>query len=133
MKYIPQSAPFEMIDELVSTNEGVSVTRLLIVASNVLVENNQFLEAGLLENMAQTAAAGTGYLAAQKGLQPPVGYIGAIKGVQCKRLPKVGECITTTITPSMTIGNVQVVNGEVRCEDELIASAEFKIFLQEEQ
>lgn len=133
MKYIPQSAPFEMIDALLSYENGNAITQLTITESNVFIENGFFLEAGLLENMAQTAASGTGYLADKEGKQPPVGFIGAIKGLKLNRLPKVGETITTTIVPVMAIGNVQVVEGKVMIGEEEIASAEYKIFLQEEQ
>lgn len=133
MKYIPQSAPFEMIDTLLSYDNGVTVTQLTITSTNIFAENGYFLEAGLLENMAQSAASGTGYLAHKEGKQPPVGFIGAIKGFKLNRLPKVGETIITTVQPTMTIGNVQVIEAKVCIGQEEIACAEYKIFLQEEQ
>lgn len=132
MKYIPQAPPFEMIDRLITVDEqGVITTELTIQASNVLVADGVFSTAGLIENMAQTAASGVGFEAFNAGRKPEVGFIGAIKSFQVSALPKVGEHIATVVTPITQIGHVQVVQGAVYLNAVTIASAEFKIFLQE--
>lgn len=131
MKYIPQAPPFEMIDQLVKIENGHTTTQLTILAENILVHNQYLTTAGLIENMAQTAAAGSGFESYNNNEAPKVGFIGAIKDFSANRLPKVGETITTTISPLHTIGNVQIVRGEVILNNEIIASAEYKIFLNE--
>jgi 3-hydroxyacyl-[acyl-carrier-protein] dehydratase len=93
-------------------------------------EKGQFLEAGLIENMAQTAAAGTGFKAAEKQEQPPVGFIGQIKDLKIFSLPKLGDVLTTTIYQQQQVMNALLVNGVVHCNETLIAQADFKIFLQ---
>lgn len=131
MKYIPQAPPFEMIDELLTAADGSAVTQLTIRPDNVLVDGQVFTTAGLIENMAQTAAAGAGFEAHSRGAPPQVGFIGAVKGFVAVSLPVVGDRITTKTTLLNLIGNVQVVKGEVFLEEQCIASAEYKIFLQD--
>lgn len=131
MKYIPQAPPFEMIDTLVSAADGSAVTRLTIQPDNVLVDGRSFTTAGLIENMAQTAAAGAGLEAHSRAVPPRVGFIGAVKGFEVVQLPVVGDTITTTTTLLHLIGNVQVVKGAVWLHDQCIAAAEYKIFLQD--
>jgi len=130
--YIPQRPPFVMIDEVLSATETSSVCSFTIRTGHQFVENGVFTEPGLVENMAQTAAAGTGYFAAQQGNAAPVGFIGALKGLQIMELPKVGDTIVTTITFIHQIMNAHIVQGVVNLNDKQIATCELKIFLQSE-
>lgn len=131
MKYIPQAAPFVMIDELVSSDDTRTVCRFTITAGNIFIDSmGCFAEAGLVENMAQTAAAGTGFKAAAVNEAPPVGFIGQIKNLAIFRLPAVGDTIETTITQQNQVMNAILALGEIRLNQELIARAEYKIFLQ---
>jgi predicted hotdog family 3-hydroxylacyl-ACP dehydratase len=63
LSLIPQQPPFVMIDQLDHSDETVTRCRFTVKAENVLTINGQFTEAGLLENIAQTAAARAGYMA----------------------------------------------------------------------
>ena len=130
MKYIPQAAPFEMIDELLSATDAETKTSFTVREGHLFVVDHKFTEPGLIENMAQTAAAGTGWKAAQTGDAAPVGFIGAVKNFEVSYLPKVGETIVSTITMQHQIMNAHIVQGSITCNDNVIASAEFKIFLQ---
>lgn len=130
MQYIPQAAPFVMIDELVSTDDTITQTKFTIREGHLFVENNVFTEPGLVENMAQTAGAGTGYKAQQEGKPAPVGFIGALKGLHVKELPKVGDTITTETTLANRVMSAHIVQARVLLEGREIASCEFKIFLQ---
>ena len=131
MRYIPQAAPFVMIDEIVQADEQQTITTFRIPEDHLFVSEGFFTEPGLVENMAQTAAAGTGYRAAQEQAAPPVGFIGQIKQLEIAQLPKTGDQITTTTTNVQQVMNAFIVNGEIRCGETLIARAEYKIFLQE--
>ena len=130
MKYIPQAAPFEMIDALVSATETTSTTQFTIRENHLFVENGFFTEPGLIENMAQTAAAGTGFIAAQKKEPVPVGFIGAIKNFEVTQLPAIGESILTTTKVLHQVMNATVVHASVHLNQRIIAEAEFKIFLE---
>lgn len=130
MQYIPQAPPFQMVDQLISTNETHTVCSFTIPEAHIFVDQGVFTEPGIIEHMTQTAAAGSGYAAALESKAAPVGFIGAIKNFKLHALPKVGEKITTTIEVMHTIGDVQVIVATTTVEESLIATAEFKIFLQ---
>ena len=130
MEYIPQAPPFEMIDTLISALEAESVTQFTIPENHLFVLNGFFTEPGLIENMAQTAAAGTGHYSAQNGLEPPVGFIGAIKNFEVTALPKVGDTIKTTTTVLHQVMNATIVQAKIHLNKTMIAEAEFKIFLE---
>jgi len=128
---IPQREPFVMIDALVSGDEIYSNTTFLIKADNLLVEDGELSEAGLTENMAQTAAAGFGYITQQSKKSVAAGYIAAIKNLEIFGLPKVGETIETTVAITDQVFNVTIISGSVKCDGELLASCEMKIYLKE--
>lgn len=128
--YIPQRPPFVMIDELVSADDIDTITRFTVRENHLFVENGYFTEPGLIENMAQTAAASTGSKAYVAGEPAPVGFIGALKGLVITSLPQVGETIETKITLLHIIGNAHVAGGIIHLNGQEIARCEFKIFLQ---
>ncbi len=131
MQYIPQAEPFVMIDDIIESTATITRTKFEIRPEHLFVENGFFTEPGLIENMAQTAAAGTGKRALETNTTPPVGFIGAIKNLKIEALPQVGQIIETQVAFLNQVMQVHVVQGEVFCDDKLIAAAEFKIFLQQ--
>ncbi|OJW84938.1 MAG: hypothetical protein BGO69_10360 [Bacteroidetes bacterium 46-16] len=131
MQYIPQAAPFVMIDEVTKADDTVSQTIFTVREGHLFVDNGRFTEPGLVENMAQTAAAGTGYKARQNGQAAPVGYIGAVKNLVIHELPQTGDTITTEISFIHQVMNAHIVQGRILKEGREIASCELKIFLQQ--
>lgn len=132
MKYIPQAPPFEMIDQLLNANPTESHSQLAIQEDNIFVENGYLTEPGLIENMAQTAAAGIGYLAFSDGAtESPIGFIGQIKNLKIYWLPKVGQRITTHVSVQNALLNVRVLTASIHLEENIIATTEMKVFLQE--
>ncbi len=131
LNYIPQRPPFVMIDTLVAADDIMSKTNFTIPEEHLFVENGFFIESGLVENMAQTAAAGTGYKAQQTGEAAPVGFIGALKNLNILRLPKVNSTITTTVSFGMQVMNAQIVQASIEENGTEIANCELKIFIQQ--
>ena len=132
LPYIPQRPPFVMIDGIVSADDSLSKTTFTIREGHLFVSDGVFTEPGLVENMAQTAAAGTGYKAQQDGKPAPVGFIGALKNLKVNTLPKVGDTLTTEVVFKMQVMNAHIVESVVKVNDEERASCELKIFLQQE-
>ena len=128
--YIPQRPPFVMVGEVLQADAKFSKTSFTIAADNLFVADDIFTEPGLVENMAQTAAAGTGYRYHQKGEQVPVGFIAAIKALKIYDRPKVGTTLYTEVEITHTLMNVHVVVATVYVNDKKIASCEMKIFEQ---
>ncbi len=129
-QYIPQRAPFVMIDEIITAEEHLSKTSFTVRKGHLFVDNGKFTEAGLVENMAQTVAAGAGYRGTENGEKVSVGYIGALKNLKIDKLPSVGDTITTEVSFLHHIANVHVVQGRVYLGEEEIAGCEMKIFIQ---
>ncbi len=125
---IPQKTPFVMVDNLIEITENCFITEFTINPDNVLINENEFSEAGLIENMAQSAAAGSGYEYLSKNQAVPVGYIGAVKNTEIYYLPKIGETIQTEIRTKNKIGNASIVEGKIFLDKQLIACCELTIF-----
>jgi len=128
--YIPQRPPFVMVDEVLHADETLVRTKFTITSDNLFAVNGNFTEPGLVENMAQTAAAGTGYKARQDGKEAPVGYIAALKNLKIDSLPRINDTITTEITFQHTVMNAHIVQGRVMVADKEIANCELKIFIK---
>lgn len=124
---IPQKFPFVMVEKLVFFNETKVVSSYKIEKSNIFFNGLHFTESGLIENMAQTVALHTGYDFFIKGEQAPTGYIGSVKKVVIKVLPKLNEVITTKATILQEFMGVTMVSIQVFNEsNEEIASSEMK-------
>ena len=130
LAYLPQRPPFVMIDHLLKADENIIRTEFTIREGHQLVKDGVFTEAGLVENMAQTAASGTGFVAQQKGEAAPVGFIGALKNLKVNELPHIGETITTEVIFVHQVMNAHIVQGQVSCGERILATCELKIFLQ---
>jgi 3-hydroxymyristoyl/3-hydroxydecanoyl-(acyl carrier protein) dehydratase len=131
--FIPQREPFVMVDKLLMNNDLLTRTSFFVAADNVFVEENELSEGGLLENIAQTAAAGTGYSALTDNKPVSIGYIGAVKNFEVLALPNVGDTLNTEIKIENQVFDVSVISGTVYVHEKLIASCEMKIFLKSEE
>lgn len=128
---IPQRRPFVMIDKLLGVTEASTTTGFTIKPDNIFVENGVFKEPGLVENIAQTAAASAGYVAHTENQPVKVGYIGAVNGLQIFSLPKVGDELITEITTENQIFDVTLISGKITCNGHLIAQCKMKIFINQ--
>jgi predicted hotdog family 3-hydroxylacyl-ACP dehydratase len=129
LELIPQAQPFVMVGQLTYQDETISCSTFTIAADNCMVYNGLFSEGGLMENIAQTAAARVGYIAKQENKPVAGGYIGAVKDFEVFFLPQVGNDITTEIKIENQVFNVSVITGRVWCNNELAARCEMKVFL----
>ena len=128
--FIPQRPPFVMVDEVLLAEKAISKTSFLVREENIFTKDGVFTEPGLVENMAQTAAAGTGYRYYHSGEAVPVGFIGAIKNLKINLLPRVGDVLYTEIEVTHTVMSVHVVVAKVIVNGAIAASCEMKIFEQ---
>jgi len=127
---IPQKPPMVMVDRIIEAEDKTTVTAFLIRDDNVFIEDGLFREPGLIENIAQSAAAGIAARPVSEKEKPKLGFIGAIRELIIFKLPKAGDEIITTVTVTHEILNAIVVMGQTRLKDELIAGCELRIFLE---
>lgn len=125
---IPQKAPFVMIGELLHSDESITRSGFMVTDENVLTINGQFSEAGLMENIAQTAALRAGYIADSKNKPVEVGYIGAVSNFEVFDLPVTGDKLTTEIRMEESVMGISVVSGKIWCDNKLVAQCEMKVF-----
>ena len=128
--YIPQKPPIVMIDAIISCDDASVTTQLEVQADNIFVRDNFLQEPGVIENMAQTAAAKAGYEAKKQNAEPFLGFIGAIKDLIIHTLPKVGDIIKTTVTVKMDVMGITLIGATSTCGNTKIADCEMKIVIQ---
>lgn len=126
---IPQRPPFVMVDRLLYCDETTARTGLTVRADNLFVEDGVLTAPGLTENIAQTAAARSGFSASQQQMPAPVGFIGGIRNLRIYALPKIGDELVTEISIVNQIFEVMMITGRILCKDELLAECEMKIFI----
>ena len=129
-KVIPQRSPIVMVDCLLSVSETEATTSFTVLDTNMFVENGRLTESGLLENIAQTAAAKVGYHCLKQNVPTPPGFIGSIKNLKVTDFPKVGEELITTIAIENEIFGCTLMTGRIESARKTIASGEYKIYIQ---
>jgi 3-hydroxymyristoyl/3-hydroxydecanoyl-(acyl carrier protein) dehydratase len=128
---IPQRLPMVMVDEHISTDEKKTFTKFLVLADSMFCEDGVLSEAGILENMAQSAAARLGFSYKMKGGTPPIGIIASLQEIQIKNYPKTGDELTTEITFTDEIMGITLVDCKVFCNNIEYAFCKMKILLRE--
>jgi len=126
---LPQKFPFVMVDKMYSFTETSLISGLDIQKDNIFIDNNTFLEAGLIEHMAQSVALHTGYQFFLKNEKAPTGYIGSIKEIEIKKLPQVSNNIQSTVTILQEFAGITLVNIVTTLNNEEIAKGQMKTVL----
>jgi predicted hotdog family 3-hydroxylacyl-ACP dehydratase len=124
---IPQRPPMTMIDKLVYADERSAKGNLFIRESNLLCENGHLCESGLIEFIAQTAAAFTGYNNKVNSSAVSEGYIGAVKNLVVTALPPVNAEIQCEIIVENEIVGFSIIIGKVYYANQVIAECEMRI------
>ena len=137
LELIPQRYPMVMVDCLVSCDEKQTISQLTVRQDNLFLNRYGLTSAGMMEAMAQTAAARTGYfLRNQPGggnKKVPVGVIGSIKNFRLNFHPLTGSVIVTTVKIEHEVLQATVVKGTVEMNGEIAAESDLQIFLTEDQ
>lgn len=131
---LPQQEPFVMVGRLDYFDMERTVTCTEVKEDNIFVEDGHMQEAGIIENIAQTCAARIGYINRYILKQKvQIGFIGAIRHLQIFILPKVGDILMTTVVTREEVFGMTLVSASVSVGGKLIASAEMKISVKEQE
>lgn len=131
LNYIPQRPPIVLVSRIYKCDEQSVITGFDISNDHIFTRNGKLTEPGIVENIAQSAASMAGYHAVQKQETPAVGFIGNIKDLVIHHLPEEGNELLTEVKTKTQVMNVSIVEAHSYCKQQLIASCEMKIFLQE--
>jgi len=139
LKFIPQRDPIVVVHGLETISDNTAITVFHVEEGHLFVRNGKLLEAGIMENIAQSCALSSGYrfaaniTDASEAASPPIGFIGGLKNFIITDLPSVGSIIRTTVSVMHEVMGMQVVEASVQCGKHVIASCEMKIFLSQQE
>jgi hypothetical protein len=100
LNLIPQRPPIVMVDSFFGIEENHSYSGLTVTADNIFCgtgeqqegseqpEIGKLQEAGIIEHIAQSAAARIGFLYTRQGEKVPLGFIGSVDKLKIYDLPK---------------------------------------------
>ena len=131
-KLIPQRNPIVMVDTFFCADEEGAETGLHVQPDNLFCEGGFLREPGVIEHVAQSAAAFAGYAPYQKGKSPKLGFIGEVKKFKIARLPKVGEVLHTSLHILGEAAGVTLISAETKAGEEMLATGQMKIFVKED-
>jgi len=122
-----------MTDYILELTEEKVITSFEIKPDNIFVLNNEFVESGLIENLAQTCSSILG----QSFFQNPnvetkvIGFITNIKKIEIFALPKVGDNIISKASLISQYENICHIFCETFINEKLLIRAEINLFIQE--
>lgn len=130
-RLIPQRPPMTMVDSLYGADEESAETGLTVTADNPFCIGGSFVEPGIIEHCAQSAAVFAGYSTYLSGEAPHIGMIGEIKHFEINRLPLVGESLRTRIEVIASVMNTSLIRATSHVGEEKICEGQLKIFIEE--
>ena len=138
--YLPHRAPMLMVDLILDIDANFVETIFLIKEGNIFVENDVFIEAGLIENTAQTCSSivGKKYFFDEDGTENEnvnvIGFISALKNLKIYALPKVGDSIITKATLVSKFAGDDYTLCTMSCEslldEKILLECEINLFIQ---
>ena len=141
---IPQRPPIVMVDSFFGIEENHSYSGQTVTADYIFCETGKLQEgseqpetgklqeAGIIEHIAQSAAARIGFLYTRQGEKVPLGFIGSVDKLKIYNLPEAGMKLFTEITVVQEVFDITLISALVKAEEELIAEFKMKIFIKKE-
>ncbi len=139
-KFLPHRKSMLMVDKHLLLTDTIIKTKFLIKETNIFVENNHFLETGLIENIAQTCSiiVGSSYFtdadADGENNSDVIGFISAIKYINIYKLPKVTDVLFSEGNLKSRFDgegfSICTMTGKIRCNEELILDCELNLFIK---
>jgi predicted hotdog family 3-hydroxylacyl-ACP dehydratase len=139
--YLPHRTPMLMVDMIVAMNDQMVETVFFLKEDNIFIQNNTFVEAGLIENAAQTCASivAKGFCVDENNQDKKnvnlIGFISALKTLKIHELPTVGSTIHTKATLSSSFVTEDytlcTMSCATFCNDTLLLKGEINLFIQE--
>ena len=139
--YLPHRKPMLMVDMILIMDDEKVETIFEIKGDNIFIQNNTFIEAGLIENAAQTCSSivAKDYFVDEnnedKSGVDVVGFISAIKTLKIHKLPEVGNTIKTisTLVSKFVTDDYSLCTMSCKTfnNEELLLEGEINLFIQE--
>lgn len=131
LELIPQRPPMVLVDRFEGIDaEGVSTTGYTVVPVGLFVTGGRMSECGIIEHMAQSAAARIGWCCRAEGRPVPVGFIGAVSRLELHDLPRTGAHLRTRLRIVQEIGPLSLAEVRTEADGRPLAEGNLKIYLQ---
>ena len=131
LELIPQRPPMVLVDRFEGIDaEGVSTTGYTVVPAGLFVAGGRMSECGIIEHMAQSAAARIGWCCRAEGRPVPVGFIGAVSRLELHDLPRTGAHLRTRLHIVQEIGPLSLAEVRTAADGRPLAEGNLKIYLQ---
>lgn len=127
---IPQRPPIVMVDSFEGIEGDTSYSGLTVTCDNLFCQGGVLQESGLIEHIAQSAAARIGYLHLRQQQPVPLGFIGSVEKTNVYQLPLVGAELHTRITVIQEVFDITLITAQVTCDDKLLIECRMKIYLK---
>ncbi|MBO7495794.1 MAG: hydroxymyristoyl-ACP dehydratase [Salinivirgaceae bacterium] len=127
---IPQRPPMVMVDAFYGVEDGTSRSGLTVESGNIFCKGGVLREPGIVEHIAQSAAARAGYIFKMKNEPVPLGFIGSVDKLTIHRLPRVGNKLQTTISVMQEMGGLSLISAKTEDNEGPVAECRMKIFLK---
>ena len=125
---IPQRKPMMMVDAFYGATESEADTGFTIANDNIFCIDGFFVEPGLIEHIAQSASALTGYQALVANRPPPLCLIGEVKKCRIYFLPRAGDTLRTHIRILSEALDVSLFSAETIVDGETVVLCQMKIY-----
>lgn len=128
---LPQGEAFRMVDTLLHCEGERAVSETIIRSDNPFCgKDGKFMEAGLLENIAQTCALRMGFMCRQdNGTVPKAGVIAAVRRMDLHCHVNVGDTLHTEVVVEAEAFGMSSCHGQVKCNGILACEAELRLML----
>ena len=131
LELIPQRPPMVLVDRFEGIDaEGVSTTGYTVVPAGLFVAGGRMSECGIIEHMAQSAAARIGWCCRAEGRPVPMGFIGAVSRLELHDLPRTGAHLRTRLRIVQEIGPLSRAEVRTEADGRPLAEGNLKIYLQ---
>ncbi|WP_321436265.1 hydroxymyristoyl-ACP dehydratase [uncultured Bacteroides sp.] len=129
---IPQRPPIVMVDKFYGITGNSSYSGLTVTPDNIFCQNGKLQETGIVEFVAQSAAARIGYINSQKKELVLLGFIGSVDKMKIYYLPPIDAELFAEITVIQEVADITLIEACVKVTDCVVATCRMKIFLKKD-
>jgi predicted hotdog family 3-hydroxylacyl-ACP dehydratase len=129
--FMPHCAPMRLVYRLLSVEGDRAEAESKLEAGALGLDPDGKVERTvLLEMVAQSYAAASGYRDLSENKPPALGYLVGVSDFRIERSPHAGELLRIEIQSANSFEDFYLVKGRVLCHDKVLAEGTLKVWLQ---
>lgn len=129
-EFLPHRPPMQLVDRLLAVDGDEGLVEVTLAPGNLLLGGDGVLDGvALIELIAQAYAAIQGYVDHCAGRPPGRGFLVGIRRAELLAPALLGMTLLVTVRTVARLDAFAMVEGEVRFDDTLLATAALKLWL----